>query len=225
MKLGGDKRAAISFTFDDGSRDQVEVALPIFEEFGFRVTFFVIAGLTRERTEDPLLPGRARPWWAEVSWQQWREVAERGHEIGNHSMTHVPGGLTRLRDAARLEHEIGGAARLIAEKLGRAPESFAYPFFRRNARVRAVVLRYHRFVREAGVRYGGPRFGLERANGWVDSAIRQRRWVVAVLHGVDGGYDAVDSGLLREHLAYIKRREAEILVDTFGAISRRGWPG
>ena len=126
MKSG----AAISFTFDDGLRSQVDWALPIFEELGFKVTFFVIAGQL------------------EVGWDKWRAIAARGHEIGNHSLTHPLGGLPAVRDDDSLEHEIVAGARLITEKLGHPPVSFAYPFNKRNAQVRAVARRYHPVVRE-----------------------------------------------------------------------------
>lgn len=211
---------AISFTFDDGSQSHFDIAFPLLQEFGFKGTFFVIPGLTRERKSDPPLPGRARSWWAEVSWEEWRVVASAGHEIGNHSLTHPIGGLTKIADDARLESEIADSARQIAEKIGHPPASFAYPFNRSDERVRNIVRRHHRAARESRTRYGGWRFSLASANRLVDRAIRRREWIVAMIHGIDSGFDVIPADLLREHLRYVNERRAEVRVDTFANLSR-----
>ncbi|MEI8062651.1 MAG: polysaccharide deacetylase family protein [Verrucomicrobiota bacterium] len=197
MKMG----AAISFTFDDGLRSQVDWALPIFEELGFKVTFFVIAGQL------------------EVGWDKWRAIAARGHEIGNHSLTHPLGGLPAVRDDDSLEHEIVAGARLITEKLGHPPVSFAYPFNKRNAQVRAVARRYHPFVRERWHRYGAWWCNLWLANARVDRAIARGEWLVPMLHGIETGFQPVNRDFLRAHMQYIASRQ--VWVDTFGAVSAR----
>jgi peptidoglycan/xylan/chitin deacetylase (PgdA/CDA1 family) len=214
------KRAAISFTFDDGSREHADVAARLLDDCGFRGTFFVIAGLTRETRAEPLAADRVRSWWAEVSWEEWREAAARGHEIGNHSLTHPVGGLAKVEDDGQLRAEVEDSARLIAEKIGRAPVSFAYPYNKTSARVRALVARHHPAIREDQARYGGRWFSLAGANRLVDRAIRKGQWLVPMIHGIGGGWDPLDAELFRRHLRYIKEREAEIWVDTFGAISR-----
>ena len=218
MMLPGNRRAAISFTFDDGSQSHVDVALPLFEEFGLKATFFVIAGLTRERKRDPLPAGRSRKWWAEVSWEEWRDVARRGHEIGNHSLTHPV--LPRVHDRRKLESEIFDSARIIEERVGQRPVSFAFPYNKSNARVQQLVVSHHQAVREQQVRYGGKGFTAQRANRLVDRALRKGSWLVPMIHGVGGGLDPLDPVVLRRHLQYIRERESELWVDTFGSVSR-----
>ena len=41
-KFDGDRAAAISYTFDDGLRDQYTLAVPMLNEVGFKGTFFII---------------------------------------------------------------------------------------------------------------------------------------------------------------------------------------
>ena len=43
-KWQNDKKAAVSITYDDGSRNQFKTALPIMEELNLPATFFVITG-------------------------------------------------------------------------------------------------------------------------------------------------------------------------------------
>jgi len=219
MIFPNNKRAAITFTFDDGSREHFDIAVPLLNEFGFKATFFVIAGLTRDQKDDPLMLNRRCDWWAEVSWQEWRAAANQGHEIGNHSLTHPV--LSRLREPQRLSVEVADSARLIEEKIGQWPASFAYPYNKSSAAVRQLVLQHHHAVREDRIRYGGPGFTLAKANQHIDHAIRKGLWIVPMIHGIGRGFDPLDPDLLRQHLHYIKEKEAEILVDTFGAVS--GW--
>jgi peptidoglycan/xylan/chitin deacetylase (PgdA/CDA1 family) len=62
-------RGALSLTFDDGLESQLRNGIPLLEKFGFKGTFYVIP-----RSEEQLEP--------------WREVADKAHEIGNHSLSH-----------------------------------------------------------------------------------------------------------------------------------------
>lgn len=50
---------SVVFTMDDGYLDQAEIALPVFEEFGCPITFFIITGM---------LDQNFWPWDAKVAW-------------------------------------------------------------------------------------------------------------------------------------------------------------
>ncbi len=63
-------KAAVSLTYDDGLNSQIENAAPDLEAAGFKGTFF----LTRENMQARLA--------------DWQAVFRRGHEVGNHSVTH-----------------------------------------------------------------------------------------------------------------------------------------
>lgn len=65
--------AAVSLSFDDGSRPQLDIALPILDEFGLKGTFYV-----NPRGDD---------WQATLA--PWRRAGLNGHEIGNHSISHL----------------------------------------------------------------------------------------------------------------------------------------
>jgi peptidoglycan/xylan/chitin deacetylase (PgdA/CDA1 family) len=44
----GDRVAAMTYSFDDGTADQLALAVPMLDKYGFKATFFVIAGLVPE---------------------------------------------------------------------------------------------------------------------------------------------------------------------------------
>jgi peptidoglycan/xylan/chitin deacetylase (PgdA/CDA1 family) len=66
---------------------------------------------------------------------RWREAADAGHEIGNHSLRHPCSANFRWKTADVLEHytlptieaELLEANRRLAERFGAPPRTFAYP--------------------------------------------------------------------------------------------------
>jgi peptidoglycan/xylan/chitin deacetylase (PgdA/CDA1 family) len=50
---------AVAITFDDGYRDNLDLAVPVLEELDIPATFFLVPGL---------LSGDVRPWWEVLAW-------------------------------------------------------------------------------------------------------------------------------------------------------------
>ena len=131
----GDSKGLIGLTFDDGYRDFLHTAMPILEKYGFSATLFVVAGMLGEDNDwehwyDP------RPRLALLETADLHTIAERGVEIGSHSMSHAK--LPAL-DPESLANEVGGSRRLLGEVLGRAVEGFSYPYGMLNgASIQAV---------------------------------------------------------------------------------------
>ena len=76
----GKFQGAISITFDDGLKSQLQCAIPALNERGIRATFYLNP---RGNDEDASGPD---------GWQKylepWVAVYKMGHEIGNHSLMH-----------------------------------------------------------------------------------------------------------------------------------------
>ncbi len=109
-------------TIDDGHDDGFIYALPILRKYGFVATFYVVVGrIGRPHT---------------LTWAEILSLKAAGMEIGNHTMDHL--NLTQL-SAAQVAYEIDQAQRVLAERLGAAPTTFAYPYWAYDdAVVRAV---------------------------------------------------------------------------------------
>ena len=211
----GDRQAAVSYTFDDGLRDQVTIALPALEKNGFHATFFVIAGITKDTdAEAASVPDGE---WAGISWNQWKQIAGRGHEIGNHSWSHIT--LTNL-DSAALEKEINESFDKIAKKVGVAPFSFSYPYNGTNATVDAVVFQKHLASRTQQSAWGGGQ-STQDLNTILDSHISNKQWLVAMIHGIESGYANFNSRTVIEgHFDYAKKQEDKVWVAPFGSVAR-----
>jgi peptidoglycan/xylan/chitin deacetylase (PgdA/CDA1 family) len=127
------RRAALSLTFDDARESQLTAGVPLFGEFGVHVTFYLSPANIGDRAA------------------LWRQAANAGHELGNHSMTHpCSGNFAWSRDRAledytldRMRAEMTDANRAIEQAAGIKPTTFAYPcgqtFVGRGAKVSSYV--------------------------------------------------------------------------------------
>jgi peptidoglycan/xylan/chitin deacetylase (PgdA/CDA1 family) len=215
--------AAVSLTFDDGMRSQLERAVPILEEHGLRGTFY--------------LNPRGDDWEERLA--PWRAVAARGHELGNHTCHHPCSRAFRDDPRARgLEdmtlEELAQDIDLAEERLrllsGVARRSFAYPCYHAHVgegrtRQSYVPLVAARFVaaRNKGEVPNHPAtcdlhflwsFPAERMSGaelvgLAERAAREGRWTILTFHGVHEGHLPVADVDLRElcrHLASTRDR-------------------
>jgi peptidoglycan/xylan/chitin deacetylase (PgdA/CDA1 family) len=120
----GNDKALVGLTFDDGYKDFLHTALPTLEKYGFSATVFVVAGMLGKDNnwEHWYSP---RPKMPLLETADLREIAERGVEIGSHSMSHPK--LPTL-DLDSLESEVSGSRQVLSEVLGEAVEGFCYPY-------------------------------------------------------------------------------------------------
>ncbi|MEV0527328.1 polysaccharide deacetylase family protein [Streptomyces sp. NPDC050439] len=120
----------VLITFDDGYEGVHRHALPVLAKHGFASTLFVSTGWLRGAHDtggglDVML-----------DWDQVRELAAAGTEIGGHSHTHPQ--LDQLADDD-LWSELLRCREIVTDELGTRPASFAYPYGYSSRRVRNTV--------------------------------------------------------------------------------------
>lgn len=112
------KRVAVSLSFDDGRLSQIDQGMAILDGAGIRATFYVLPSSVEQRLEG------------------WRAAVARGHEIGNHTLSHPCSGnfmFSREKNAledytlARLAADIDAAQDALSRLLEVVPQTFAYP--------------------------------------------------------------------------------------------------
>ncbi|MBV8956714.1 MAG: polysaccharide deacetylase family protein [Solirubrobacterales bacterium] len=121
----------LALTFDDAFASVRRFAAPLFERFGFPATLFVptdyiSAGgpLSWPGVDHWLRTEHARELEA-MSWDDVRELADAGWEIGSHTCSHAP--LTQLSDA-QLAAELQRSRAACSERVGRECTAIAYPY-------------------------------------------------------------------------------------------------
>jgi peptidoglycan/xylan/chitin deacetylase (PgdA/CDA1 family) len=111
------KHGALSLSFDDARLTQIDNGLALFDRYGVKVTFYVSPDNVKGHLEG------------------WKQAVAKGHEIGNHTLTHPCTGnksfsrKNALEDLtlARIREEMLGANNLLKDLLGVTPKTFAYP--------------------------------------------------------------------------------------------------
>lgn len=125
----------VSITFDDGFADNYTAAFPVLARHGLPATIFLAAGFM-DGDDLPVL--RDRRGVKPLRWSEVEEMARHGVAFGAHTLTHRS--LTALDDA-ELAREIAGSRDLVAQRTGRAVDSFCYPRGHFDARVTDAVRR------------------------------------------------------------------------------------
>ena len=129
------RNAAFTFTFDDGYVSHYEHARPVLNDFGFQGTFYLYPGALSES-----LPGK----WRHGTWAMFQEMANEGHEMGSHTVTHPRLTTLPMGDAetpGTIMHELTESRKLIEERIPAAAPciTFAYPYVDRNESVDEAV--------------------------------------------------------------------------------------
>ncbi len=145
------------FTFDDGRESNYLVAAPLLESFGGRGVFFIVPSFAeRAGVEKDLAfyQGKMNPDskpgdevvedWKPMNPAQIMDLANRGHAIGSHTLTHER--LVGLTPEA-LEREIGDSARQITAWTKKPVDAFAWTFGWDviDADAWQTIQKYHRF--------------------------------------------------------------------------------
>ncbi len=122
-KWRDDKTAAFSFTFDDCMQSQYDYVFPMFEQYGFRGTFFLIT----QPLDDPY-----GPYWRYGTWPEFIEMSNAGQEMGSHTVTHAHLGNLDIGDTSTegtLLYELYQSKKRIERKIpGRKCIDLAYPY-------------------------------------------------------------------------------------------------
>lgn len=218
----GFRQGAVSYTFDDGCANQFTVAIPLFNQYDFKLTLFTVTS------------------WG-PNWSNLQAAADSGHEVANHTVNHGHLG-TLTRD--QLNTEFKSSQALINSRVkGQTSLTMAYPYCETAidsicekyfiaARICSNVIESKTppdFMKISSFICGdqGQIKTSTDFNNKANSAAAAKGWVVYLIHGIindkgvsDGGYSPVSSANLRGSIEYLDKNRDRIWVNTFGNVAR-----
>ena len=180
------------------------------------------------------------------TWDDFRKDAAEGYEIASHSITHatMPG-----MDEANIRYELEKSKEEILREMGpKYTFSAEVPYGYENERVMQIAYQIYPALRNRmpepwlkeidraskqtpgttdkdyiqWQRGATTKTPMPLMKSWIDTAAtKNNTWLVLVIHGVDGlGYEALPSTLLDTYFQYIKSKQNQLWVATFGDVTR-----
>jgi len=217
----GFRTAAITFTFDDGSPNQYAIAIPMFNEFGFKLTLFIVTSPS---------------WGWPANWTVLQNAASQGHEIASHTVTHTSlGGLSDEQQTTELKDS---QDEINAHITGQRCITIAYPYcvvgnrslcaqYYIAARICSGVIEPRTPADFMGISsiICGTEGSVKTTQDFINranSGVNSKGWCVLLLHGIDndGGWSSVTSSVLRADLEYLKANQDKFWVSTFANVAR-----
>jgi len=213
----GFRSAAISYTFDDGCVNQFAKAIPMFNEFDFKLTLFTVTG------------------WS-PNWTALQNAATAGHEIASHTVTHPSlSGMTIAQQTTELKNSQDV---INAHITSRKCITLAYPYCVPSNQ--ALTAQYYIAARhcQGYIESSTPanfyqisslicgNLGSVKTaadfNQKFENTAASKGWCVLLIHGIDndGGYSPLPSTTLRASLEYLDAHRDKFWVSTFGNVVR-----
>lgn len=203
----GFTRGLVSLTFDDGWEDNINTAIPIMGEYGYKSNQFY-ATTFMENSE----LGRA---YAETT---ARAIRGQGHEMGSHTVTHPD--LTTLTSTS-LEYELAYSRAYLESVYGHSVSYFATPYGAYNTPVQQRIMANYSLHRTVDTGYNSrDNFNITQlkvqnvlsnttaaeVKVWVEKAKTDNTWLILVYHRVannPGPYDTTPT-LFRQQMDAIQ---------------------
>jgi peptidoglycan/xylan/chitin deacetylase (PgdA/CDA1 family) len=180
------------------------------------------------------------------TWDDFRRDAKLGYEFASHSITHasMPG-----LDSANIAYELEKSKEEMRNQMGeQCTFSTEVPYGYENERVMKIAYKIYPALRNRmpepwlteldrpskkmpavndkdyvqWQRECNTHAPLPLMKSWVDTTEnRKDTWLVLVIHGVDGlGYEALSDTLLDNYFHYIKARNNNLWIATFGDVTK-----
>ena len=205
----GFRTAAITYSFDDNCYNQYLIAIPMFNQYDYDGTFFLVTD------------------WV-TDWTPWQNGAAEGHEMASHTVTHAR--LKGLNEADQIYEYSVSQDTINTYIPGNQCRTIAYPNCRSGTE--SLCAQYYIAGRNCSGGYNLPtpdNFYEIKANicgsrGSVKSiadfiskneaAAAAGGWQMYLLHGIDddGGYSPLTSTILQESLDYLDARRSTYWV-------------
>jgi oligosaccharide reducing-end xylanase len=214
----GFRSAAITYTFDDHCSNQFVIAVPLFNQYGYKLTLYPV------------------PNWG-PPWSSIESAGAAGHEVGSHTMSHPH--LPQLTIEQQTTELVNSQNTINSHIPSQQCVTIAYPFCEPSDQ--ALTATYYiggRVCSWSTIEANTPSNMYQinsmicGSSGGVNStatfiakdnaAAASKGWCVYLIHGInsDGGYSPLSSTILTESVQYLDAHRDIFWVETFGHVVR-----
>lgn len=202
------KRAAIAFTFDDGTLDQYEEALPILKKHGVKAIFNIIPSRVGEKHE-------GHPT---MDWEQLKEVVAQGHALGNHTWHHLPlVNMIKKGETEKVREEIKVGHDLILEHTGYDAKVVTFPGNGVNGVIEKIVHEFGYSCTPWRMDNWGGNFDGRKAAEAAERIVKQGGYKYILIHGVrkGGGWAALNDPKQLDEIITALKANPDLYVGGF----------
>ena len=139
----------VAFSFDDGFEECHSMIAPVLEDFNINAAFFINPNFVSGNREyiDYFTNNVVKtPGKLPMSWEQIKDLHNRGHVIGAHTLDHYNINDDNIEE---LEHQIGECRTVVEQHIGVPCDYFAFPFGRlehANSHSIDIAVRHYPYV-------------------------------------------------------------------------------
>jgi len=220
------KQACVVLTYDDATDSHLDYVLPVLDSLNLKATFYI--------------PGHSKSLYNRMD--EWKALAKKGHELGNHTVYHPCHGKSLKRKWVKPDHDLDDYSvgqfldeiriqnTLLKALDGKTKRTFAYTCGDLSVDGKSIVpYMKDYFVAARGVQNslnyqgkvdlynltikGVKRQNIDELKKQVDKAIEDKALLIFLFHGVEKGVPlSTTSAIHKELLEYIKSKENKIWV-------------
>lgn len=204
------KTAALTYSFDDGTSNQLSVAMPMFDKYGYKMSFNVVTN-----------------WVSD--WKPYSNASANGHEIASHTVSHVK---LNTISATNQDPELKNSQSIINSNVTNAKcLTIIYPEC--NSGDVTTMSKYYISGRTCDGKINSSNItdfwnigsyvcgnqGLNTDQAFNNQAVAAKNakgWCVFLIHGIDGqgNFSPLSSSILSSHLTYVNANDADYWVAT-----------
>ena len=223
-ELKDDKKAAYTFTTDDGIYNAVHYFNEDFKRLNLRGSMALISGKLQGQED------------------KFRTLIAEGHfDVTNHSMTHV--NFATVNDSAIMENEINGAQSLLKSTFaGQDVITMANPYVSNTAMSDKIIKHHHYAGRNGGGGFNSLNptetewyrlkyittynYSLSQStssevlNSSVDIALTNRNWLIVLAHGSGVCTGCIPEPDITAHFEFVASKLDSVWCGTFNEVTK-----